>query len=894
MAPRRDEHTQGASEAWHSLAPSVVCERLGSGPEGLSEAEASRIRSRIGPNRLESTPPRPAWSLLVDQFRSVVVLLLAVAALGSLVVGDQIDSAAIVLVLVLNAALGFATEWRARREMEALLGLEVNRARVRRPSVAASDSQPEPPPSGHPWHLIEVPASELVPGDVVELEEGDGVPADVRLLEAVELTLVEAPLTGESVPVKKLVQAEPPLDVDTPLPDRDTMAWLGTTVARGRGVGVVVATGSATQVGRIGTLVKGIQDEETPLERRLDTLGRRLAAAAISVAGLVGLLGWLRGWDPAELVEASLALAVAAVPEGLPAVATITLAVGLRRMARRNALIRRLPAVEALGSATVVCTDKTGTLTRGRMEVVDHWSPAGIDDEVGYRAALLGTRAHIDFETPSDSEWQATGDPTEAALVAWALQAAPQPASQPDRESDGEPDRRARCTERWPLLDEIPFTSERRFAASLHGGVSGEHLGVMRGAPEAVLERCRLTVEQREAARARNEEMAARGLRVLALADFGDGPEAPAPTSVAGDWSPPEQGWRLLALVGIEDPPAPGVHETIQAFHRAGVETVMITGDQASTGRAIARALGMDEDRVHARVSPEEKLRLVEDLRARGEVVAMLGDGVNDAAALRRADVGVAMGRRGTSVAREMADVILLDDRFPTLAVAVREGRVIYDNIRKFVFYLFSCNLAEIFVLLGAALVGWPLPLLPLQILWLNLVTDTFPALALAFEPAGPDVMERGPRAPESELLSHRGIRSVAFYAALIAGSTLAAFVGLGGVHGATPGPIELERARTLTFTALAMAQLFHLGNARGVHRTMWHRRDLLSNPWALGALALCLALQVGAVQLPALQRLLGTVALDLRDWAWVVGLALIPAVVGQLLRAWRYRDAAV
>ncbi len=901
---------------------------MGSSLSGLTVHEAEHRRARVGENRLEPTPPRPVWKMLFDQFRSVVVLLLAVAAAVAWIAGDPLDTAAIAVVLALNAAIGFASEWRARRAMEALLSLEVNQARVRRPADAVADDSAEPQ-----WREVEIPASQLVPGDVVELGEGDGVPADVRLLEAIELTVVEAPLTGESVPVTKHVAGSQAgagpddmpgpddmshLPMETPLPERSNMAWLGTTIASGRAVGVVVATGAHTEVGRIGTLVRGIADEDTPLERRLDALGRRLAGAAFAVAGLVGWVGWMRGWAAHEMIETSLALAVAAVPEGLPAVATITLAIGLRRMARRNVLIRRLPAVEALGAATVVCTDKTGTLTRGRMEVGALWrldadGGDGGDGSDGsapgegvqaptleiVRAALLGTHAHVTFETEEaagtgsrspHSAWTATGDPTEAAVVAWALQAGQRQASAADIP---EPDLRAA----WPMIAEAPFSSARRFAASLHRAADGsEPLAVMRGAPEVVVGHCSLSTQAEMHITQANERMAAEGLRVLALADRGsEGAGEGADRRASGgrapdDWQPSPEGWRFLALIGLVDPPAEGVHETIEAFHSAGIETVMITGDQAATGRAIARALGMDEGRVHARVSPEEKLRLVEELQSGGAIVAMLGDGVNDAAALRKADVGVAMGQRGTSVAREMADVILLDDRFPTLAVAVREGRVIHDNIRKFVFYLFSCNLAEICILLGAGIAGWALPLLPLQILWLNLVTDTFPALALAFEPADPNVMERRPRPPEAQLMSRHGVAAIAFYAVLITAVTLVAYVV---PTGAVTSPDALARSRTLAFTTLALAQLFHIGNARGVGRPMWHPDDFVGNRWAIGAVLLGIALQAIALHLPAAQRVLGTVALHPVEWVWVGLLALGPTVVGQLLRSLRRRDIA-
>ena len=878
----RDPRQVGQAHApWYATPPDVALERLGSSPEGLGADEAEARLARVGPNRLEAARVTPWWVILGGQFRSVVVLLLLVAAFTALVIGDAVEAMAIGAVLAINALIGFVVELRARRAMDALLQHQAPVATVVRGGRASR-----------------IGADGLVPGDVIEVEEGDRIPADARLLRAAGVRTGEAALTGESVPVDKLVSPAP--DPGTPLPERTSMLYAGTVLASGRARAVVVATGMETQLGRIGRLVASVQDEATPLEERLDTLGRRLVWVTLAIAATAVVLGVLRGAAVGPMIETGIALAIAAVPEGLPAVATIALAIGLRRMARRNAVVRRLAAVEALGSATVVCTDKTGTLTAGELTVTRVATPL---QEVavtgrGYRepgelsveertddpaldrlllASALTPRAVLDPDG-------VRGDPTDAALLVLA--------------------RKARVAvdalrQGTPAVGEVPFSSETRVSASFHRE-DGEVVGYVKGAPEAILARCDrwlapggpepLTPELRQAAAAENGAMARDGLRVIGLA-WAPGPEAvdALPRTLV-----------YLGLVGMMDGPAPGVAETVTLLREAGIRTVILTGDQGPTALAVARAVGMEaaEDRgvdgrdlldeeadlpglvagadVFSRTGPEEKLRVVEALRQAGEIVAMLGDGVNDAAALKRADVGVAMGVRGTDVARETADVVLRDDRFPTVAAAVEEGRVIFDNIRKFVYYLFGCNVAEILVVLAATGAGLPLPLLPLQILWLNLVTDTFPALALAVEPGEPDVMRRPPRDPQSGILSRRFVGSLIFFALLITAVTLGAY--LWALRGGS-----VERAVTVAFMTLALAQLFHLGNARSRDRVLRPARAL-ANRWAVGAVGLVLALQLLAVYWPPLSRLLKTVPLSPGDWAVVLVASAVPAVVGQAL----------
>lgn len=887
--------TPEAEDEWHSMPLEELTARLDTTAGGLPGGEARDRLRRFGPNSLRPAKPVSAWKILIDQFRSVVVLLLLAAAVLAWIFGDPHESIAVFAVLAINAALGFGTEFRARGAMAALLRLEVPTATVLR--------------DGHALHL---PASGLVPGDLILVEAGKSIPADARLISAAELQTTEAALTGESLPVDKKAGAL--LPHQTPLAERANMLYMSTAVAAGSGKALVVATGMATEVGRIGVLTGQIREARTPLEQRLDALGRRLIGVTLAVTAVVVGLGWMRGEPIARMIETGIALAVAAVPEGLPAIATIALAVGVARMARRNALVRRLAAVESLGSATTVCTDKTGTLTAGQMTVTDVWAggrsfrvtgtgyqPQGAFTEGGrvvelpdapplelaLRIGALANRASLTME---GEIVQVHGDPTEAALVVAGRKGGLE---------------REELLRRWPETGEIPFSSDRMLMATFHGGPEAMVVHV-KGAPSRVLERSRyllteegqveLGPDTRERVLDRNRRMAARGLRVLGLATG-------RPVQPTDDGP---QDLTFVGLVGMIDPAAPGVPETIDRFREAGIRTVMITGDQAQTAEAVARELGIlgaDDEvlgwqdlqglsgeelslrlakvAVLSRVTSADKLRIVEAFQRRGEIVAMLGDGANDAPALKKADIGVAMGTRGTDIAKEAAAVVLRDDRFQTIGVAVEEGRVIFDNIRKFVFYLFSCNLAEVLVILGATLLGLPLPLLPLQILWLNLVTDTFPALSLAVEPGGKNVMQRPPFQPERAILSAGFIRVIVYYALLITAVTLGAFAWSLG-----DATIGTDHAMTIAFMTLALAQIFHLGNARDTEPVLkWERAT--ANRWALAAVALALGLQLFAVYFPPLGGLLGVVPLAARDWLVIVPLALIPALVGQVV-AWR------
>ena len=847
--------------SWHSQSIDDVLRHFATGRDGLEDGEARRRLERYGPNTLAPPKPVSALRILGDQFKSIVVYLLLAAVGISFAMGDRIESIAIAAVLVINTAIGFITEFRARRAMEALLQYDASKATVIR--------------SGQ---LRTADAATIVPGDIVRLDIGRRVPADARLIQSSDCRTDEAALTGESLPVSK--QATEQLDVGTPLADRTNMVYKGTTVTGGTALGVVTETGAVTEIGRIGALVSDIEEKRTPLERRLDELGRRLVWLALGVAALVAGLGAWQGVAPALVVEMGIALAVAAVPEALPVVATIALAVGVHRMARRRALVRRLPAVEALGSATVVCTDKTRTLTSGLMTLVRLWT--GGRDIAVLEAPLKGDSAAI------------------AALEAAALASRPQPRGHGEATPHGDPvdlallaaaekggvDRAALLTQR-PEEGSVPFSSDRKFMASFHreGGALAAYV---KGAPRRILEMSDLDEAQRTKVMQVNDAMAREGLRVLGLAS---GAVAQANEAAI-------HGLTFVGLAGFADPPADGVKEAIERLRRAGLRTVMLTGDQRATAGAIGRQLHLvDEGQViidgreldslsdaelnarlsHAaafsRITPEHKMRLVQALQARGDIVAMLGDGVNDAPALRKADIGVAMGIRGTDVAKEAAAIVLQDDRFDTITAAVEEGRVIFDNIRKFVFYLFSCNVAEVLVLLCAALAGLPMPLLPLQVLWLNMVTDTFPALALAMEPGDADVMARAPRDPAEALLSRQFLMSVLFYGVLITAASLGAFLLYTG--GA------VRRAQTVAFMTLAFAQLFHLGTARS-DRPVLDVKSATANPYAIGALALSIALQMAAAYVEPLPRVLGLAPLGARDWLLIVFFAAIPATVGQ------------
>jgi Ca2+-transporting ATPase len=774
---------------------------------GLAAAEARALLARHGPNELPRARGAPAARLLASQFRGPMIVLLAGAGLLSAALGETLDALAIGAIVVLNAFVGFFQEYRAEKALLALRALSAPHARVRRDG-----------------RVVDVPAREVVPGDLLLLEAGDVVAADARLHEAHELRTVESSLTGESMPVDKHVR---PAAEDAPLAERTDRVFLGTSVAAGRGVAEVTATGRATEMGRIATLLAATPETRTPLQDQLDRLGGTLLRLCLGVVAVVFALGIVRGIAWLELLLTSVSLAVAAVPEGLPAVVTIALALGVQRMAARNALVRRLAAVETLGATTVICTDKTGTLTTGRMEVRDVW--ARDRHEVLFAAAACAD-AELDGATTG------VGDPTEIAILAAA-------AARGIRREDIERER--------PRVAEAPFDSARRRMSVRRA----DGTLYVKGAPDSVIPLC---VEGTRGAEEAAGEMAARALRVLGVA-VGAGGE--------------EKDLRLVGLLGLADPPRSEAVDAVARARRAGVRTVMITGDHPATARAIARELGIatvdGEASVHARATAEDKIRIVRALKKDGEVVAMTGDGVNDAPALREAHIGIAMGAAGTEVTREAADVVLTDDNYATIVAAIEEGRGIYDNIRKTLVFLLTGSASELWLMLAAAALGLPLPLLPFHLLWINLVTDGLPAAALVMDPADADVLRRPPRPPREPMLAGPQWRRIVATGLVEAAVVLGVFS-----HGLETGDLAL--ARTLAFSTLVFCELFRAFAARSLRRLFW-QVGVSSNLVLAGVVTLSAVVQAVLPSVPAMHALFHVRELTGAQTALCVGLGLVP-----------------
>ena len=952
-------------ENWHALSAQEILEQLATPPDqGLSSEEAARRLQSYGPNQLTEAEGITFWQMLWQQFKDFIVMLLIVAALISMALGEWVDAGAIIAIVVLNATLGVIQERRAEQALAALKKLAAPEAQVLRDGSRQN-----------------IPANQLVPGDIVLMEAGNFIPADVRLLEAVNLQVEEAALTGESVPVQK--DANIRLEADIPLGDRKNTAFMGTVVSYGRGRGVVVGTGMRTQIGLIAEMLASVEQEQTPLQRRLEELGKLLGWAALAVCGIVFLVAVFRNTDLGlifadsgglgayfetfshELVEVfmvAVSLAIAAVPEGLPAVVTISLALGMREMIKRHALIRRLSSVETLGSATVICSDKTGTLTQNEMTVTRLWAggkflnitgkgrtlagdfldgqnPVNLQD---YQAILttlwIGTlnndaEMEVSGEVSGEQSYRLVGDPTEGALIVAAAKAGalPRPLNQA-----------------YPRVQEVPFDATRKRMITIHdikdarpedispfdeNPRSSGYVVTVKGAPDMVLELCSyyqgmddkpqpLTEAKRQEILAANDAMTEDALRVLGVA-FKTLGSMPDTSDVEGL----EKDLIFVGMAGMIDPARPEVSPALKVAARAGIRTIMITGDYPKTAKAIAETIGLmrpghkvltgadlngmtqeqlarevEVTDVFARVSPEHKLRIVEALRADGEVVAMTGDGVNDAPSIKRADIGVAMGITGTDVAKESAAMVLTDDNYASIVSAVEQGRIIYDNIRKFVFFLLSSNVAEIMIIFLATLAGLPTPLTAIQLLWLNLITDGAPALALAMEKGDPTVMQRQPRPPKEQIIN--GSMSLGIVIQMVAqtGATLGAFIlgllwhleeGAAVPAGMNPllyliqhdwSGVDVQTAETMAFLTLSMCELFRAYTVRSEYSSIF-RIGVFSNKYMQYAVGMSLFLMTLVVTVPFLRPIFNTHLPNGKELMVIFGLAIIPAITEEITK---------
>ncbi|MFS2155796.1 cation-translocating P-type ATPase [Pseudomonas sp. Pseusp122] len=877
---------------------------------GLTGSESDQRLRCWGINHLRRHPGRPVLTIALDQFRSLIVVLLLVATILAYYMDGVLEAMMILVVILLNAAIGFFTEWQAQRALISLEQQDIRLCRVIR--------------NGTQQRIATV---HLVSGDLVILEAGDRIPADGRILESHGLQVDESALTGESIGVEKV--SEPLPQSTTSLGDLINMGFMGTLIDRGHGRMLVTATGARTELGKIGGLINEASKRESPLEGRLQRLGANLAGIVVVLCAVMVVAGMLRAMPFLQMLQIALSLAIAAVPEGLLAVSTMTLAIGMQRMARQGVLIRNLAAVETLGAATVICTDKTGTLTRNEMTVeklvVDDRTlsvsgngykvqgsfseSAGVvdvhADESVIKLLQIGALCNDARVTHTTEKDVILGDPTEAALIVLAEKAGIDLPT---------------LNNRYPRVCEIPFSTEKKWMMTEHGLQGLPPVGFAKGAPLRILGLCKeeawqggirpLTAERRHWWEDANTRLANESLRVLGFCCREGRPQA-----LCGDV---ETHWVFAGLVGMIDPLRSEAHSAITRCREAGIATIMITGDQVATARGIARRLGIDRatdgstlETVHAqalaqsdpdlfntrlariavfaRAEPRHKLEIVRGLQQSGHVVAMTGDGVNDAPALRQADIGIAMGSSGTDVARQSADMVITDDNFVSIVHAVEQGRVLYANIIHFVHYLLSCNFAELLTVFLAIMFGWPLPLAPLQILWLNMVTDIFPALGLALEPRAPGIMKCRPRSPDSALLTPMLMLVIAWQGLLLAITTLVAFyIGLQWY------PEHVEHAATMAFMTLAFVQIFHALNVRSRRRSAL-TRSFATNKWLWSAMAACMGLQLLTVSVPALRVVLGTTALQIEDWAVILGCSVVPVAVVELTKltcAWTRRKA--
>ena len=894
-----------SDRSWHAMGGEEILEATESGSQGLSAEEAERRLQEVGPNELREAEPDPAWLRFLRQFHDVLIYILIVAAIVTALLGEWIDTGVIAAVVLVNAIIGFVQEGKAEEALAAIRGMLSPRALVVR------DGERE-----------DIEARELVPGDVVLLESGDRVPADLRLLSAKNFQVEEAILTGESEPVTKSTD---PVEEEAPVGDRLSMAFSGTIVTRGQARGVVVETGEDTEIGRIGQMMEEVEELTTPLLRQINVFGKWLSIAILGLAALTFAFGYffrpLYGLE--DLFMIVVGLAVASIPEGLPAIMTITLALGVQHMARRNAIIRQLPAVETLGAVTTICSDKTGTLTRNEMTVREvvcasnvyevtgtGYAPEGdfqLDGEAlsvsdhapleeCVRAGLLASDATV--RQDEENGWTIDGDPTEGGVVVMATKAGL---------------RRREQEEAYPRLDVIPFESERRYMATLHDTPEGDRHFYLKGAPERLLPLCDQQRTSDGTApidedfwEEKMQEVAARGHRLLAVAARRHEEETIDDDDVEAG------GFVLLGVLGLIDPPRDEATEAVAQCKNAGIRVKMITGDHAITARSIGEMIGISDDGadavtgsdleqmsdedlfsvaperdVFARTSPEHKLRLVQALQEHRQIVAMTGDGVNDAPALKRADVGVAMGIKGAEASKDASDMVLADDNFATIAAAVKEGRTVYDNLKKAILFLLPTNGAEALMILATVAFAFEfLPITPVQILWVNMVTAVTLALTLAFEPSEPGVMERPPRDPDEPILSGYLVWRIAFVSVLIAVAALQLFLWE-LEQGASPGV-----AQTIAVNTLVAGQVFYLFNSRFIWRSSLSIRRLISNRYALLAAGALLVIQLGFTYLPFMNTWFGSEPITLTDWGILslVGLTVFLLVEAEkaVMRRWR------
>jgi Ca2+-transporting ATPase len=911
--------------------------------QGLSQHEAQDRLAKLGPNELSARPRPGFFALLWDQFNNYLVIILIIAAGVSLALGEYVDSIAILFIVVLNAVVGVIQESKAEQALEALKKMAAPNAQIIRDG-----------------EQMTIPGRDIVVGDIVLLEAGNYVPADLRLVESINLKIEEASLTGESLPVEKIASVV--LDADISLGDRRNTAFMGTLITYGRGRGLVTGTGMNTQMGLIAEMIQSFENEDTPLQKKLEHLGKVLGTGCLVICALVFIYGLFRDTHLASVLDygfmhyletekrdivhlfmTAVSLAIAAVPEGLPAIVTICLALGMQQMIKHNALIRKLPAVETLGCATVICTDKTGTLTQNEMTVVQGWSggkrfrvsgegysPSGefflgserfdsrSDPDVAFllRGALVCNDARLEEKTDEAGKksWRIVGDPTEGAMVTVSAKS-----GYLRREIDKE----------LPRVQEIPFDSDRKRMTTIHrivgdaaqaalAGIGSPPLvAFVKGAPDVILNLCEqglengravaLSDEMRATILSQNHDMASNALRVLAVAyrPLQDIPEPLTPETV-------ETGLVFVGLLGMIDPPRPEVIEALKVAHTAGLKCVMVTGDYKDTAEAIARDIGLlspdglvltgpeieklsdaelaakaNRLQVCCRVSPQHKTRIVDAMKANGHVVAMTGDGVNDAPALKRANIGVAMGITGSDVAKQTADMVLTDDNFASIVAAIEQGRIIYSNIRKFVYFLLACNIGEILIIFGAMLIGLPIPLLPVQLLWLNLVSDGAPALALGMEKGDPDIMNHPPRAPTEPVITKDMAIGIGVVGTVDAIAILSVFY-----LALQRYPDHLAAAQTIAFITLCCSELIRAFTARSEYHSLFSI-GVFSNRWMVWAVGVSFLLVLMVIYIPFLRPFFDTVPLSLDDWLFMLPFFFASPVAMELLKSLFRKHAA-